>query len=357
MPRNNTRQSTPEDDRVREETAAALARGDDPFGDNEEIEKPSIEDQARAAQEKLDRANGKAEGDDADDADEAGEAGEGDDPPKEGDDAKDDKPAEGDDKAGTEQTEQTDATTQAEETTAAADDFGDDEDAPLEPRGWTGTPVADLNKRDGEIRAELAAKFKEYSDGVIEADEYTKAIEPLQAEQRKLDRTLARAEAAQDAVAEYERGVVNSVARQAAKEGVIYKPMLKESASEEEKAASAKATKQYDVAINTLLSDPDNARRSFRSIAKEAHAVVLALRGIKRAADTSAPAAKTAPTGKPPARDPAKPPVTLRQVPAAATTAAGGSTVAEQGKALKGAAYEAWFSKLSAKQKSELLDE
>jgi hypothetical protein len=116
-----------------------------------------------------------------------------------------------------------------------------------------------------------------------------------------------------------------------------------------------KAVRQFDVALNMLMATNDEGL-SIRQLAKQAHATVLATRGIAAAREPAKPAKAAAPTpppGKPPARDNAKPPLTLRAVPVAATPSAGNSLVDSfRGKA--GAEFDRAYGQLSDREKAVL---
>jgi hypothetical protein len=251
-----------------------------------------------------------------------------------------------------------------DETAVVGDDVegeGDttDEADPTEPQPYTGTPIAELERKHDEAEAKIAEQHKKLMDGELEADAYAAAIKPFQKEQRDLTRQIARAEAKSEAVGDYQMRVIGSIAQQAAKQGLHYAPgSVKDEAG---KKLAAKNARMFDALLTDMVSDPDNAGRPFKALAQEAHSAVMAARGIAKA--RSAPAAEAkpaaAPKGKPPARENGKGPVTLRTVPAASTAHAspGGDALLEAGRALKGQAYESWYSKLSSAQKAKLLDE
>lgn len=109
-----------------------------------------------------------------------------------------------------------------------------------------------------------------------------------------------------------------------------------------------KVAKQFDIAIQVLAVDPDNAGKTFAQLASAAHSTVLALRGISKAQGTPAKPAE--------ARTAPKPPATLRNMPAAATQNVG-STLASTMARLKGPEYQAAYVKLTPKQRAELTDD
>ena len=106
--------------------------------------------------------------------------------------------------------------------------------------------------------------------------------------------------------------------------------------------------------MQLLASDPDNAGRSYKALAREAHASVLAVLGIAKAAGPAA--APAVPTGKPPAREAPVPPLSLRGLPNASTANSGGGAEEALGR-LKGPAFQDAYSKLTAAQKAALVDD
>lgn len=354
MPKMN--RTSAADDAVSAQTAADLAAGKDPFGDDEEIVAESVEDQAKAAKAKLDEANGVTDAA-AEGADAAADGATGDDATKTDDKAKDgDKTGDADAAADT----TGDADASADSEGGATDEVDEDEDASLEPRPYAGKPLSELETKVAELEGKEAAEFKKLMAGEIDDDAFSKTKSEVGKELRGIQTQIARAEAANDRVREYEMGVITQVSKAAVKDGVVYVAPPK--ATEAEQKAAAKASKQFDVALNMLVADPDNGRRSFKSLAKEAHAMVLTRHGIAKAKTT--PAADATGKGKddaaaaptPAARVPAKAPLTLRNIPAAAVPGTGGGVVEEMGK-LKGTAYQEAYAKLTPVQKAKLLDE
>ncbi len=303
---------TPAEAQIKAETEAALAAGGDPFGDNEEIVAASIEDQAKEAQAKLDRANGTTtdENDEPDDAATTTEATE----------------------ATT--TATTEATTEATTTEADEDDDLPDENEPV------ALQTVDPVKAEADIAAlqdQKDALHTKMMDGELDAKEFNAEARKIDTQINTLNRALAVVEVSAQQVFAYQSGVLKAIAADAKKAGVL-------------DYADAKAQSQFNTALQILHNDPANANRSFKAIAKEAHATVLAIRGIATARAKPAAAAPAAPA----ARATPKPPVTLRDLPSAATPNSGGSLLDNMSK-LSGAAYEKAYSKLTDAQKATLL--
>lgn len=276
-------------------TAASLAAGGDPFGDNDDDEAPA-----------------------------AGAAA----------DADDDEPA-----AGT-------AASAADEegTEAAAEDLspealaavaGDDEaPAPAAPR-YTTDDLAGLAAQRAELTTTKAKALKDLMDGVIEPEEYSRiegeVSDKLDAltVQRTLHEANVQTEAQQQA------SVLDTIMRAAKKAGEV------------DYTTDAKAAKQFDTAMK-MLGD-DGEKRSYAELAADAHKMVLAARGVAKVESvTTLTPAK--------ARENGKGPMTLRNVPAAAVAQTGGGWI-EQLNSLSGQEYEAAFSKLTPAQRAQLLND
>lgn len=201
-------------------TAASLAAGGDPFGDNDDDEAPA-----------------------------AGAAA----------DADDDEPAAG-----------TAASAAAEDLSpeALAAVAGDDEaPAPAAPR-YTTDDLAGLAAQRAELTTTKAKALKDLMDGVIEPEEYSR-IEGEVSD--KLDaltvqRTLHEANVQTEA--QQQSGVLDAIMRAAKKAGEV------------DYTTDAKAAKQFDTAMK-MLGD-DGEKRSYAELAADAHKMVLAARGVAK---------------------------------------------------------------------------
>lgn len=110
-------------------------------------------------------------------------------------------------------------------------------------------------------------------------------------------------------------------------------------------ATEAKAQRQFDMALNAVGSDPDNAGRPFAHLVNEAHKVVMALRGVQ-----------AKPVIQPPRKPGGAAPVTLRSIPAAQTPNTGGN-ITDQLARLNGQEYEAAYARLTPQQRASMLDD
>ncbi|XVJ69939.1 MAG: hypothetical protein HEQ39_09970 [Rhizobacter sp.] len=296
----------PEDERVLADIEAAKAAGKDPFGDDDPLEE--VEDDAQG--------DGQAEAEPQAEADkeESKEAAE--------------------DGSEAEQAE-------AEEPKAAKPEAPPTEQ-PIKAsdrlEAFRAEVAPDYAQKRAELLKEKAAALKQMMDGEIDVDGYaaeearvSAALDDLNAQRIRAETLL---EANTQTEAAYQQREINRLKR-AAKAEIDYDN-------------DQKAVNQFNAAMSSIAADPDNAGRDFAELIEEAHRVVATLRGITKPAPKATPSAPRQP------KEPA--PVTLRNIPSAATPNANGG-VAEQMERLKGPAYEAAFAKLTPAQKRALLDE
>lgn len=281
-------------------TAAAIAAGEDPFGD---------EDQDTEGEASTEAAGADTTGDEAPPADEAGE--------EEG---------EGSEALSQEALEAVAEATAAE---AAA------ELATAPPRYKAGDQEEAKAKRTEQLAIKAKA-LKDLMDGVIEPEEYSR----IEGEVTDVLESLAVSRTLHEA---------NVQGEQQTQEAIIDKIIAAAKTSGEvDYIADTKAAKQFDTAMAMLAQDGE--KRTFAELAADAHKAVLAIRGV-----TAAPAAAPAPEPAKP-RENGKGPMTLRDIPAAETPTSGGGWK-EQLATLSGQAYEEAFSRLSPGQKAELLND
>lgn len=290
-------------------TAALLADGKDPFGDDDES--PEVE----AASYVVAEADGSVVDTEVNPDDAAPEAEtEVKDPEAEGAEA-----------------------LSAEALAAIAAD--DDSPAPAEPskRYNAGDPAEFKAKRD-EQNTIKAKALKDLMEGVIEPEEYSR----IEAEVADNLEALAVRRTLHEANVQTERQTQES-----ALDKII---TAAKKAGEVDYLADAKAAKQFDTAMK-LLAD-DGEARTYAELAADAHKAVLAIRGIKKA---ETPAATPAPAPAQP-RENGRGPMTLRTVPAAETPNSGGGWQ-EALNTLSGQAYEDAFAKLTPGQRAQLMND
>lgn len=286
-------------------TAALIAAGGDPFGDED--------DDTTVAAAEADTGT-----DTEDEADEQAAAGDEAKPEDEG----------------------ADEALSAEALEAIAADEVEPEPAAT-PRYKAGDPAEFKAKREEQITVKAKA-LKDLMDGVIEPEEYSRieaevadALDAL-----TVQRTLHEA---------------NVQTEQQTQESALDKIIkAAKTSGEVDYLADAKAAKQFDTAMKMLADDGET--RTFAELAAEAHKVVLAVRGIKKAPPTAAETAAAAAALAAKPRENGKGPITLRNVPAAETPNSGGGWK-EQLATLSGQAYEEAFAKLSQAQRAEMLND
>lgn len=221
--------------------------------------------------------------------------------------------------------------------------LADDEIEAAVPAYQAAVPEDYKAQRTDLLKAKSEA-MKKLMDGELDAEEFaaeesriSDALEELTAQRIRAETLL---EANQQSQAAYQQRAIQRLVQQS-KAQIDY-------------TADAKAQRQFDTALQAISVDPDNTGKDFADLLQEAHRVVLALRGIpvtKGEAVASA-VAKAATTRQPEG----KPPVTLRNIPAASTPNANGDMLDQMGR-LSGQEYEAAYARLSPAQKRALLDE
>jgi hypothetical protein len=309
--------TNPADTAVLDDIAAQEAAGGDPFGDNEEIVAVTVTDQAAEAAAKL-----TAEAGNPDAVDEPDAA----DPP----------------------VEEVAPVAAAAEPAAAAP-------AVAEPVAATPAPapapahvpqyrVASkeaIAADTAALNAEKAAALQKMMDGDLEPAAFAviDATVTQKLGQLLVQSTLAELNA-QTAVHTETQAVLALMDRSAAAKQLDYR-------------ADPKAQERFDMELNFLSADPENAGISYAALLDKAHANVLAIRGIATTAAAPPPAPLT---GKPPARTPEAAPLTLRGLPTAQVPLTGGTAADALGR-LTGADYEAAFAKLTPAQQAAMVDD
>lgn len=308
--------TTPAEAEVLAATAAALAAGKDPYGDDDD------DDNSAATALSADA--------DADtDADAGADADADDDTDTEDDDA--DPPAAAGD--GTPTAGDGDTLT-PEQLAAVAADEAQDEPAPTVDRFKAQSP-AEFAAARKELLDKRAKAFKDYADGVIEPEAYSlidsEVFDALEA--MTVQRTLHEANAQRDASTQ--ESVLDAIMTAAKAEGVDY-------------VGDLKAAKRFDLEMQLLAED--GVKRTYAQAAALAHKNVLAVRGIaaKPAADPKPEPAKPRANGKPP--------LTLRNTPAAAMPNSGGNWQDALNK-LSGQDYEAAYARLTQAQRDTMMND
>lgn len=311
------------DEAVLAATRAAIEKGEDPFGD-EGDDTPAA---APAAQADEAAEGNPAKAAELPDDEDAGE----------GEAAKDEAAAGADGADEGEEGDDDELDADALEA-VAADEPGPTPAPP--PRRFQTADTATIAEQRKELRTQKEKLLKDMIDGVIDPDAYSAQVATLD---DKLDGLLVQStlhEANVQTEQQSQADAVMALIESSKKAGTI------------DYMADTKAQKQFDVALQMIVSDPDDAKLGYAAQVAKAHEAVLALRGIGKPAAAPAPATAGKPAPAQP-RENGKGPATLRNVPAAATPNSGGG-LAEQMAGLSGAAYEAAFEKLTPAQKAML---
>ncbi len=301
---------------IAQQTAEALAAGADPLGDNDPVEVVDDDGETieQAETEETTEAAGKTETEAAAAATEAAAGADG-------------KPA-------------ADAGKTADELSAEA----------LANVAADEPPVALLNVDTTDFKAErakLTTKEQEIEDkwtaGDLTDAERNKQMAGLRDERDELTRLQTRAETLADMnkqrQVEHQSRVLRTLADSSKKAGQL-------------DYSDAKVGAAFDRMLHAVAGDPDNASKSYAEIAQMTHDALCAARGVKPAA-AAAPAPAQA--GAPVARKAPDAPITLRNLPAAATPNTGGDQLQAMAH-LKGQAYQDAFNRLSPAQQAALVD-
>lgn len=312
---------TPAEQQQLDKIAAAQAAGQDVFGDND-TEADAAAAQAAQAAKAAEDAAAQAQADEAAagahsaEGDKPSEAGEGEKPAVDGMDA------------------------------AVLEEIANHAALPrqADPLNFAAQVPQDYKAQRQALMAEKNQAMGKLMEGEIDASEFA-AIDARVADALE-DLTAARirAETLQEASAQshaqYQQQQIASLAHASKKSGEI------------DYVADATAQIQFDIAITGLKADPDNAGKDFAELVQQAHTAVLAMRGIAKKT-AAAPASAAPPADRKPE---GQVPVTLRNLPAAASSNTGGS-ITDQLATLKGPEYETAFAKLTPQQRAAMLDE
>lgn len=295
-----------------DQIAAAQARGEDPFGDNDPV--GTTTDPAASD---ADGNGGAAQPVDTQAADQDGE-------PKTAGGEPIDDTGSGDDPLNIKALEEI--------------ANGAPQAAGADPLQFNAQVPADYKTARAALLAEKSEAFTKMMDGALSAADYAAiearvldGLEDLSAQRIRAE-TLLEANAQSQAQAQ--QAAINALIVRARDE-VPY-------------ATDAKAQRQFNTFLAAAAEDPDNAGKPFAHLVNEAHTMVLALRGKQPQSAAAAPASPRQPA--------AAAPVTLRGVPAAQTPNTGGS-ITDQLARLSGPEYQAAFAKLTPAQRASLLDE
>lgn len=226
-------------------------------------------------------------------------------------------------------------------TDASAEQAEDPEPEPKaesqQPTAFKADMPADYKAQRTELLKAKADAMKKLMDGEMDAEEFATAESAIADKLEDLTAARIRAETLQEA----------NVQTQAVYQQREIQKLIRNAKADVDYTKDPSAAKQFDTALAVISADPDNKGADYADLIADAHKMVLAMRGLKPAPTTTKHEQRK-PDGQAP--------VTLRSLPAAATSQTNGG-VLEQLSRLKGPAYETAFNKLSPAQRAELLDE
>lgn len=206
--------------------------------------------------------------------------------------------------------------------------------APQQFKVKSAKELADAEKA---LLGEKAEAFERYSNGTMTAAEYSEVDSRVMKGLIGLASETALAQAnAQTALQASEQALAN-VKQLAKTQGLV------------DYDADQEAATQFDNVVDMLSKDPKAAALSDADFFSKTHATVLLLRGLTPPATAPATAAPAKP------RQDMTGPITLRQLPAAATPNATGG-VAEQLSRLEGLDFEDAVGAMSRQQRDQWLD-
>lgn len=158
-----------------------------------------------------------------------------------------------------------------------------------------------------QVRADIRAASADWDAGKMDDEAYRAKVDELEMRREQLLIEKTRAETIADLNEQNRKAAIQ--ARQDGEESAM-KALATRVKATVDYANDKVAVKQFDVAYEGLLQDPDIAKLPVAEVVEKAHAAVLAMRGI------AAPAKGAQPQAEPRARPAA--PRTLAGVPAAA---------------------------------------
>ncbi len=137
---------------------------------------------------------------------------------------------------------------------------------------------ADYKAQRAALVGEKAALMQKLMEGELDAEAFSAEESRLSDALEDLTAQRIRAETLQEA----------NVQTQAAFQQREIQKLIANTKTEVDYAADAKAQRQFDMALQAVGQDPDNAGKEFTELLSQAHTVVLALRGVMRKAPDKA---------------------------------------------------------------------
>lgn len=301
--------------------AEAIARGEDPLGDNDDLETESGTDEVDDATNGETATQAAAETTESQTATDTAAAG-----------------AEGTGAAETTAEKKTDELDAEALAAVAAGELD------VEPE------VLEVSSKDFKAeRAKLAtdedAVEDRWAKGELTDPERRAELRKLRDQQDALTREETTAQTIAD---------MNRQTQQRYQVGVLTSLAAESKAAGQLDYSDAKVGAAFDRMLQAVAGDPENQGKTFKELTRLAHEGLCAVRGVRAAPPPTAAAQASAPAAA--ARKTPTAPTTLRTLPTAATPNTGGDALDALAN-LKGQDYQAAFDRLSPAQKARLLED
>lgn len=164
---------------------------------------------------------------------------------------------------------------------------------------------ADYKAQRSALVTEKAALMQKLMEGELDAEAFAAEESRISDALEDLTAQRIRAETLQEANAQ----------TQAAFQQREIQKLIASTKTEVDYATDTKAQRQFDMALQAVGQDPDNAGKDYAELLNQAHTVVMALRGVMRKDPEPAKAER-------PTRTAPQPPQTLAGLPTAASSGA-----------------------------------
>ena len=164
---------------------------------------------------------------------------------------------------------------------------------------------ADYKAQRSALVTEKAALMQKLMEGELDAEAFAAEESRISDALEDLTAQRIRAETLQEA----------NVQTQAAFQQREIQKLIANTKAEVDYATDAKAQRQFDMALQAVGQDPDNAGKDYADLLNQAHTVVMALRGVMHKETEPAKATR-------PDRTVPQPPQTLAGLPTAASSGA-----------------------------------
>lgn len=309
--------TTPAEQAVLAQIAAAAQSGEDIFGDDEELVRKLPADSAAAETGTTDET------------------------------AIEDQAASAEDAAATTEQQadqsQSSAATEALDAEALGELVDPLEVRAAQPQRFEAAPPQGFKEDRARLLGERAKAMKQLMDGEMDAEQFAAEDIRISDELDVLTREQVRAET----LLEVNRQNESSYQQQ------VIKSLINRTKSQVDYAKDQAAARQFDTALGLVMAEPESRGKDYAELAEEAHRLVAARRGVALQSNAVTQQSASAPPDRRPKE---AAPVTLRNIPTAAVSNTGGN-VTDQLARLSGPEYEAAFAKLTPAQQAAMLDD